>query len=346
VTINDVITNEAMMKLNEYFSCLQSALPSDGPGFSAVVVREGEIAFELHHGLASLELEVPLSARSAYYLASESKQFMAAAILTLVRDGAIGLDDDVCVHLPELAGFEQPFALRALLNHSSGIPDYFQFLQCQPGRHEDDYFCNADILALIARMDTVAFESGTAHRYSNSNYILLAALLERLSGRTAARYVRETLLLPLGITHMGFDDDRGAVLPQRVASYEIDTARPGGYRQHLGNANTVGDGGMYASTRELVLWEREWHRQWARPDSLLHAMLQPSPLRDGTVPDYRFGLEWVQRGGQDVLFHGGALWGFHTLLLRLPQQRLSVILLSNSDRVVPDWQRLTDSALA
>jgi CubicO group peptidase (beta-lactamase class C family) len=75
-------------------------------------------------------------------------------------------------------------------------------------------------------------------------------------------------------------------------------------------------------------------------------MLQPSPLRDGTVPDYRFGLEWVQRGGQDVLFHGGALWGFHTLLLRLPQQRLSVILLSNSDRVVPDWQRLTDSALA
>lgn len=311
-----------------------------------MLVRDGEIAFELHHGLASLELEVPLSARSAYYLASESKQFMAAAMLTQVRAGIIGLDDDVGIHLPELAGFEQPFALRGLLNHSSGIPDYFQFLQCQPGRHAEDYFCNADILALIARMDTVAFESGSAHRYSNSNYILLAALLERLSGRTAARYVREALLLPLGITRMGFDDDRGAVLTQRVASYEIDAARPGGYRQYLGNANTVGDGGMYASTQELVLWEREWHRQWARPDSLLHAMLQPSPLSDGTVPDYRFGLEWTRHGGQDVVFHGGALWGFHTLLLRLPQQRLSLILLSNSDRVVPDWRRLADAATA
>lgn len=263
-------------------------MPADGPGFSAVVMQDGDTVFELHHGLASLELEVPLSARSAYYLASESKQFMAAAILAQVRAGAIGLDDDVCVHLPELAGFEQPFALRGLLNHSSGIPDYFQFLQCQPGRREDDYFCNADILALIARMDTVAFESGSAQRYSNSNYILLAALLERLTGRTAAHHVREALLRPLGITHMGFDDDRGAVLPQRVASYEIDEARPGGYRQHLGNANTVGDGGMYASTRELVLWEREWHRQWAQP----------------------------------------------------------VILLSNSDRVVPDWQRLADAAMA
>ena len=90
-----------------------------------MVVQDGEIAFELHHGLASLELEVPLSARSAYYLASESKQFMAAAILAQVRAGTIGLDDDVSVHLPELAGFKQPFALRGLLNHSSGIPDYF-----------------------------------------------------------------------------------------------------------------------------------------------------------------------------------------------------------------------------
>lgn len=332
--------------LSQYFSQLQSALPADGPGFSAVVMQDGDTVFELHHGLASLELEVPLSARSAYYLASESKQFMAAAILAQVRAGVIGLDDDVCVHLPELAGFEQPFALRGLLNHSSGIPDYFQFLQCQPGRRGDDYFCNADILALIARMDTVAFESGSAHRYSNSNYILLAALLERLAGQTAARHVRDTLLRPLGITHMGFDDDRGAVLPQRVASYEIDEARPGGYRQHLGNANTVGDGGMYGSTRELVLWEREWHRQWAQPDSLLHAMLQPSPLGDGTVPDYRFGLEWTRRGDQDVVFHGGSLWGFHTLLLRLPGLRLSVILLSNSDRVVPDWQRLADAAIA
>ena len=328
-----------------HFSQLQSTLPSDGPGFSAVVVQDGEIVFELHHGMASLELEVPLSGRSAYYLASESKQFMAAAILAQVRAGAIGLDDDVCAHLPELAGFEQPFALRGLLNHSSGIPDYFQFLQCQPGRRDDDYFCNADILALIARMDTVAFPSGSAHRYSNSNYILLAALVERLTGQTAARHVRETLLLPLGITRMGFDDDRGAVLPQRVASYEIDEARACGYRQHLGNANTVGDGGMYASTAELVLWEREWHRQWAQPDSLLQALLQPSPLDDGTVPDYRFGLEWTRRGGQDVIFHGGSLWGFHTLLLRLPQQRLSVILLSNSDRVEPEWEQLADACI-
>ncbi len=329
-----------------YFPHLQSTLPPDGPGFSAVVVQDGETVFELHHGLASLELEVPLSARSAYYLASESKQFTAAAILAQVRAGAIGLDDDVCVHLPELTGFEQPFALRGLLNHSSGIPDYFQFLQCQPSRHEDDYFCNADILALIARMDTVAFPSGSAHRYSNSNYILLAALLERLTGQTPALHVRDTLLRPLGITRMGFDDDRGAVLPQRVASYEIDEARAGGYRQHLGNANTVGDGGMYASTGELVLWEREWHRQWALPDSLLHAMLQPSPLDDGTAPDYRFGLEWTRRGGQDVVFHGGSLWGFHTLLLRLPQLHMSVILLSNSDHVVPDWRQLADAAMA
>jgi len=333
-----------MDPLSDYFLRQQAALPADGPGFSAVVLRDGEVTFELHHGLASLELAVPLSARSAYYLASESKQFTAAAVLALVRAGKIGLDDDVCALLPELAEFEQPFALRSLLNHSSGIPDYFQFLRCQPGRHEADYFNNADILRIIARMDTV--ERGAGHRYSNSNYILLAALVERLSGMPAARFLRETLLLPLGITRMGYDDDRQNVLPHRVFSYEVDAARPGGYRQHLGNANTVGDGGVYASTQELVQWEREWHRQWAQPDSLLQAMLQPSPLEDGTTPDYRFGLEWVRRQGHDVVFHGGGLWGFNTLIVRLPQRRMSVIQLANSDAVQPDMEQLVAAALA
>ncbi|MET0265550.1 MAG: serine hydrolase domain-containing protein [Duganella sp.] len=332
--------------LTEHFLHLQTQLPASGPGFSAVVLDHGAVTFELHHGLASLEWGVPLSAQSMYYMASESKQFLAAAILRQVQAGAIGLDDDVCAHLPELAGFEQPFALRSLLNHSSGIPDYFQFLQCQPTRHAADYFSNREILAVIARMDEVSVPTGSAHRYSNSNYILLAALLERLTGMPVARHVRETLLLPLGITCTGFDDDRQNVLPQRVFSYESDAARPFGVKQHLGNANTVGDGGLYACTEELLLWEREWHRQWAQPDSVLRAMLQPSPLNDGATPSYRFGLEWLQRDGHDIVFHGGSLWGFHTLLLRVPQRQLSVIMLSNSDRADPDWEQIAALALA
>ncbi|SHN27050.1 CubicO group peptidase, beta-lactamase class C family [Duganella sacchari] len=336
------------MQLRRYFEGLAATLPADGPGFSAAVLRDGEVAFELHYGLASLELGVPLSADSMYYMASESKQFTAAAVMLLVRAGAIGLDDDVCRHLPELAEFEQAFPLRSLLNHSSGIPDYFQFLRCQPGRHEADYFNNADILKVIARMDRVLFTTGEKHGYSNSNYILLAALVERLSGMSLGRYVRAQLLAPLGIARMGFDEDRQTVLPGRVFSYEADAGgtRPGGYKQHLGNANTVGDGGLYASVRELLLWERAWHAQWAQPDSLLHAMLQPSPLNDGMAPSYRFGLEWLQRQGQEVVFHSGCLWGFNTLLLRLPQQQLSVIHLSNSERAAPDWEQALAAALA
>ena len=333
------------MSLAKYFAQMRDTLPADGPGFSAAVLRDGEVVFELHHGLASLEFGVPLSADSMYYMASESKQFTAAAVMLLVRAGAIGLDDDVCRHLPQLAGFEQAFPLRSLLNHSSGIPDYFAFLRCQPGRYEADYFGNADILAVIARMDSVAFATGEKHGYSNSNYILLAALVEHLSGMSLGRYVREHLLTPLGMLRTGFDEDRSNVLPHCVSSYDADAARPGGYRQHLGNANTVGDGGLYASMRELLLWERAWHAQWAQPDSLLQAMLQPSPLNDGVAPSYRFGLEWLQRQGQDVVFHGGSLWGFNSMLLRLPQQRLSVIQLSNNDRIEPDWEQLVAAAL-
>ncbi|MDQ1830920.1 serine hydrolase domain-containing protein [Massilia scottii] len=329
-----------MEKLRQYFLELQSTLPADGPGFSVVVLQENAVVCELHHGLASLELEVPLSGKSAYYLASESKQFTAACVLALVRAGRIGLDEDVCLHLPELARMEQAFPLRSLLNHTSGIPDYFQFLECQLGRHEADYFDNALILKLIACVDTVAFPTGTAYGYSNSNYVLLAALIERLSGLCAARFARETLFEPLGIERMGFDDDRSNVIAHRVFSYEADAARPRGYKQHLGNANTVGDGGVYASTDELVLWERAWHRQWADRGSILHAMLQPSPMADGTVLPYRFGLELIERNGTDVVFHSGGLWGFDTLLMRVPALRLSVICLANCDSAEPDMERM------
>jgi CubicO group peptidase (beta-lactamase class C family) len=334
-----------VQKLWDYFGQLQSTLPSEGPGFSAAVIRDDETIFELHHGMASLELKVPLSRDSAYYLASESKQFTAACVLWLVREGLIGLDEDVCDYLPELAKFEQPFPLRSLLNHSSGIPDYFQFLQCQLGRHEADYFNNHTILKVIACLDTVECPTLTEHRYSNSNYILLATLVERLAGMSLTCYAKKILFEPLGMHRITFDDDRFAVIENRVFSYEMDPTRPFGFKQNLGNANTVGDGGIYGSTAELLQWEVQWHRQWADKSSLLHAMLEASPFLDGTVSDYRFGLEVVQRAGQDVVFHSGGLWGFNSLILRLPQTRVSIIHLSNCPAAEPDMARILAAIL-
>ncbi|WBS05525.1 serine hydrolase [Pseudoduganella sp. SL102] len=334
-----------MQALRNYYRELEALLPPEGPGFSAAVLRDGETVFERHHGLASLELKVPLSRDSAYYLASESKQFTAACVMSLVRAGTIGLDDDVGAHLPELRNFEQAFPLRSLLNHSSGIPDYFQFLQCQLGRHEADYFNNATILKLISCMETVECPAQTEYRYSNSNYILLAALVERLSGKSLKDYATHALFKPLGIQALNYDDDRFDVIEHRVFSYEQDPARLSRYRQYLGNANTVGDGGLYGSTAALLRWEREWHRQWADNASLLHAMLQPSPFLDGTVPGYRFGLEMTQRSGQDVVYHGGSLWGFRTLIVRFPETRTSVIHLANCQHAGPDMSRIISAAL-
>ena len=334
-----------VQELVNHYSLLQAALPPSGPGFSAAVLRDDETVFELHHGMASMELKVPLSSDSAYYLASESKQFTAACVITLVREGVIGLDDDVGRYLPELTRFEQPFPLRSLLNHSSGIPDYFQFLESQLARHEADYFNNELILNLIARLDTVAFPTSTGYGYSNSNYILLAALVQRLTGMSLGRYASQVLFTPLEIAGLAFDEDRFSIIAHRVCSYDVDATRPFGYRQHLGNANTVGDGGVYGSINALLRWERDWHRQWAMPSSLLHAMLQPSPLRDGAVPTYRFGLEWIRHADHDVVFHSGGLWGFDTLIVRIPALRMSVIHLANCETAQSNLQQILNEVL-
>src|SRR5450830_826349 len=258
-----------MKNLTQHFISLQASLPANGPGFSALILRDGQTVFELHHGLACLELGVPLTAQSRYYLASESKPFTAACVLDLVRQGAIALDDDVVPHLPEVQQFKQAITVRQLLNHTSGIPDYFDFLACQLGRHDSDYFDNALLLRLISKMDELAFAPGSAHDYSNCNYILLAKLVEVLSGQPLAAYARDHLFAPLAMHATAFDDDRQAIMPQRVRSYTPDPGLAAGYRQHLGNANTVGDGGVYASLQDLVLWEHEWHRQYRDPASLV-----------------------------------------------------------------------------
>lgn len=325
-----------MKNLVSHFFALQASLPAHGPGFSALIQRDGKSLLELHHGLACLELGVPLTAQSRYYLASESKPFTAACVLDLVRQGAIGLDDDVAPHLPEVRQFGAAVTVRQLLNHTSGIPDYFDFLACQLGRHDSDYFDNALLLRLIARMEALTFPPGSAHAYSNCNYILLAKLVEVVSGQSLAAQARQRLFAPLGMHATAFDVDRQAVMPQRVRSYSVDPAQAGVYRQHLGNANTVGDGGVYASLHDLALWERDWQRQYCDPASLLHAQLVETAGPDGQSWSYRFGLEQIEHGGRVVVFHDGGLWGFRALLLRVPEAGLSVIQLANVDSCEPD----------
>ncbi len=331
--------------VREYLHEVQSRLEPDGPGFSCAIVQDGSVSLEMHHGLASVELGVPLSCNSAYYLASESKQFTAACVMTMVRQGLIALDDDVVPLLPELKGLTQPFPLRSLLNHSSGIPEYLHLMTYQLGRHESDYFGNEQILRLISLFDEVDFQTGTEHRYSNSNYILLATLVERVAGVSIRVFAKQHLFSPLGMNHLTFDDDRLSILPNRVSSYETDPLRLRGIKQCLGNANTVGDGGIYGSTGELVLWELEWHRQWADPKSLLHDMLQPSPLLDRSIPNYRFGLEIGHHEAGNYVFHGGGLWGFRTLIVRLPQRKLSLIHLANCEEAEVSLEKLLQLAV-
>lgn len=312
--------------------CLRAEHAPDGPGFSAALVVDGQALRHVHHGMAQLEWRQPLAGDTRYYLASESKPWVAALVLDAIADGRLALDTDLRPQLPALASYEQPLCVGHLLRHTSGIADYLFLWGAQLGRHDNDVVTQAQALDLIRRADDVSFAPGSRHDYSNSNYVLLAEWLQQDAGCRLDELARRRFFEPWGLRHTSFEDQPWRVLPRRARSYGRVTPEAGEWHELPVPLATWGDGGLWSTLDDLVLAEGRWLDDWRRHgDHSLLARCCAEDARFGSVDEpYRFGLELMPHAGRRFMFHGGAYAGFTSLVLRCPDQGLSLVLLSNS----------------
>lgn len=311
---------------------LRAAQGSDEPGFALALIVEGQVLRQVSHGMAHLEWQQPIAADTRFYLASESKPWTAALMLDCVAAGRIGLDEDVRERLPALQSYEQPIRLGHLLRHTSGIADCLFLWDAQLGRHEHDVVTQAQALELIRRADDVSFTPGSRFEYSNSNYVLLAELLQQLEGCSLAELARRRCFGPWGMLNSSFEEQPGRVMQRRARSYEGQ--EPQAWLDVPVPLACWGDGGMWSSLSDLTQVECRWQAQG--PDGpdyqfLLGACLQEDPRFAPADAPYRFGLEILQHGAREFAFHGGGYAGFSALLLRCPGERSSLVVLSNRD---------------
>lgn len=292
---------------------------------TVLVAKNGKPIFRKGFGAASREWSIPNSASTKFRIASMGKQFTAAAVLRLVDENKLELDDAIKKHLPAIPAHWEKVTIRELLRHTSGIPSYTGYEdfddKLMPLKHTPEQLFD------LVKDAPLYFEPGTKFRYSNTGYIVLGRIIEAASGLRYQDYLEQKLLKPLKLTNSGYDDGR-KVLAYAAQAYTdgVDrVVKPG----LTDMSNAYAAGAMYATVDDLLAWQ-----QMLMNGKVLSAGSTAAMFTDG---GHRNGLGWFirDRFSRKVIEHGGDLNGFHTMLAFYPEEKLTIIILSNySDNLV------------
>ena len=304
----------------------------DSPGCVCAVMREGEVVYSRAFGTANLELDVPLTPQSVFYIASVSKQFTAASIALLALEGELSLDDDIRRYVPEMADFGDTITIQQLVNHTSGIRNRGGLARLS-GRTRRDYSNNTRTLALLSRQRTLNFRPGEEYLYSNSGYVLLAEIVKRVSGQSLREFAEENIFGPLGMANTEFDDNYRTIVKHRVASYS--QGEQGLHRYLKAHRYNVGPGGLLSTVEDLLRWNRNFDDMTVGGPHFIELMLTRGILNDGDTIDYAFGLVHEAYRSLKTVRHGGGHQGFRTELRRFPEPRFSVAVLCNLATINP-----------
>jgi CubicO group peptidase (beta-lactamase class C family) len=317
-------TDVAPKKIDELFAAYNNP---HSPGCSVGVIRDGSFIFRKSYGEASLELGVPLSSDSVFYMASVSKQFTAASVVLAAEQGFLSLDDDARKYIPELPNYGYAITLRQMLHQTSGFRDYLA-LTYLSGRDTRALSSPDDVLKLIVRQKGLNNVPGEEYVYSNSNYFLLGVVVKRASGKSLSEFATANIFQPLGMTHTLFYDDNNVVVPNRVAAYD-----PGKEGSFLVDWSTlfdmVGSGGLMSNVNDLLLWDRNFYSSKIGKGTLVRELETHGRLNNGHPINYGLGLWLGEYRGLKTVEHSGSNFGYRTKLLRFPEQRFSVITLCN-----------------
>jgi CubicO group peptidase (beta-lactamase class C family) len=324
--------------LVEQVEPLFEALGERTPGAVVLVARDGEVLMERSYGSADIESRIPLAINSRFRIGSISKAFTAAAILKLQEDGKISLPDRLSRFIPDWPRGDE-ITLYHLLTHTSGIHDYTK---------REEFAANVEQSVTLDRLieeikaSPPDFDPGTKFLYNNSGYVLLAHVIEQMSGTSYASFLRKTFFEPLGMHDTGVYPVSGEL--ERVAI---------GYRHENGNhsratvwhtTKLMGAGSLYSTAHDLFRWNEALFNGRVLSAASLQTAFTVGVLEgdDPTHPEERgYGLGWIidTLRGQREISHGGEIDGFGSYLLRLPAQHLTVVVLLNCVPQMPSLQQ-------
>jgi CubicO group peptidase (beta-lactamase class C family) len=299
----------------------------DSPGCSLAVARDGQLLYAKSYGMANLELDVPLSPASVFDIGSTSKQFTAASILLLEKQGKLSVADDIHKYIPELPDYGKKITILNLLNHTSGLRDYLVLFELA-GENVDSVSTDEEALALIALQKALNFDPGTEWLYSNTGYFLLSVIVKRVSGKSLRDFASENIFQPLNMTDTQYRDTHISLIPNRALAYDpIEKGQ--GYTLNVSYFEQTGDGAVHTTVGDLLKWDENFYAGKVGGVDFLAEMQQSGTLSSGKHFGYAKGLSVSTYRGLRTVRHGGSWGGYRAELLRFPDQHFSVACLCN-----------------
>lgn len=309
-------------------------VPPKAPGIATAIIENGKVAYKKVAGYASFADSSLITADTRFNLASNGKQFTALTLLWLEERGKLKLSDDVRLYLPALfSGIQTKITLIHLLTHTSGIRDVYDLWSLQGLTWWEQSFGNGDALAMLEKQEDLNFLPGTDYLYSNSNYILLALVAEKASGRSFVELSSE-LFRELGMTSTSFVNDyRHIKGPTARAYFNFDT-----WTTYNWIWNVHGDGNIFSTLNDQIQWEKLVQGQGETSISKALILRSQQLAEPAYTRQYGYGVEFGRYKGLPYRFHEGATGAWKANFLRFPEKRLSIITLTNTGKSIPAMQ--------
>ncbi|HTX76593.1 MAG TPA: serine hydrolase domain-containing protein [Terracidiphilus sp.] len=304
------------------------------PGLELGIYSRGDILLAKGYGLANIELDVPVEAETLMQSGSVGKQFVSAAIMMLVEEGKISLDDSLAKYFPDAPATWKPILIKNLLSHTSGLSEYETPDRTGPN---GPFYLRLDFtedeLAKKIEAMPVEWAPGEKWSYRNTNYVLLGIIIHKITGTPYAQFLHERIFKPLGMNSTRLISDRD-IIPNRASGYEID--RNGDLKNQewvSPTFNSTADGALYFNVLDLAKWDEALYGTKLLKQSSLDRIWTVYPLNDGKPNPGHYGFGWDidDQNGHKRIEHGGAWQGFTCQISRYPDNSLTVVVLTNLD---------------
>lgn len=300
----------------------QQMLAYKTPGVSLVVLRRGKIVYLKSYGLANVEHQVPVKPATVFQSGSMGKQFTAAAVMILVQENKLSLDDKISKYFPDAPSSWNNITVRHLLTHTSGLGDWPADIDLRRDYTEDEYFA-------AFKKAPLDFAPGTSWNYSNVGYATLGMLIRKVSGQYYGDFLKARIFEPLGMTTARIISEAD-IVPDRAAGYRLVQGELKNQEWVSPSTNSTADGSLYLSILDLAKWDAALYSDRPLTQASRDLIWNAAKLSDGTTKDYGFGWHLGNYHGRRVVFHGGAWQGFKTYIMRFLDTELTIIFLANS----------------